>query len=53
MPRKPKNDDPEEFKRFLETAKAIEVDPDPKAFERVFKRVVPVKQGGRRSQDGA
>ena len=48
MPRKPnpKWDDPEESKRFLETAKAVEASDDPKEFERVFKRVAPhrVKQ---------
>lgn len=45
MRRKPKtkNDDPEEYKRFLETAKAVEADEDPKAFDRAFKRIVPAK----------
>lgn len=36
---KPKNDDPAEYKRFLETAKEVEVDEDPKAMERAFKRI--------------
>jgi hypothetical protein len=42
MPRKPKpkHDDPEESKRFLETAKAVEASQDPKDFERAFKSVV-------------
>lgn len=38
-----KPDDPEEYKRFLETAKEVEADEDPKAFEKAFKRVVPTK----------
>ena len=38
---KPKNDDPAEFKRFLETAKAVEASEDPEDFERAFKRVAP------------
>ena len=42
MPRKPnpKWDDPEESKRFLETAKAVGASEDPKDFERAFKKVV-------------
>lgn len=45
MPRKPKPppDDPEEYKRFLETAKAAEAEKDPKAFERVL-RIVTAKK---------
>jgi hypothetical protein len=41
MPRKPapKRDDPEESKRFLETAKAVEASDDPKDFERVLRAV--------------
>ena len=41
MPRKPapKWDDPEESKRFLETAKTVEASDDPKDFERAIKRV--------------
>lgn len=41
MPRKPapKPDDPEEYKRFLETAKAVEAETDPKAFDKAFKKV--------------
>ena len=30
--------------RFIETAKALECDEDPKAFERVFAKVVPPKK---------
>lgn len=42
MPRKPpaKPDDPEEYKRFLETAKKVEADESPEAFDRAFKRTV-------------
>jgi hypothetical protein len=41
MPRnaKPKPDDPAQSKRFIEAAKAVGVDEDPKAFERAFKAV--------------
>ena len=35
----PKPDDPEEYKRFLETAEEVEADKDPKAFDRSFKKV--------------
>jgi len=42
MPRKPAQNphNPEEYKRFLETAKEVEANKDPKAFERAFERVV-------------
>jgi hypothetical protein len=45
MPRKPKPtwDDPEESKRFLETAKAAEASDDPKDFERALKAIAPHK----------
>ena len=52
MPRKltprPKNDDPAEYKRFIETAKQVEADEDPKAFERAFKKIT--SQQPRKSQ---
>jgi len=46
MPRKPapKWDDPEESKRFLDTAKAVEASDDPKDFERAIKTVAPAKR---------
>lgn len=56
MPRKPtpKPDDPEEYKRFLETAREVEADENPKAFDRAFKKVVPKKaEKARPSQDDA
>lgn len=43
-----KRDDPEESKRFLETAKAVEASDDPKEFDRAFTSVVLSK--GTRSQ---
>ena len=43
MPRKPKPQphDPKEYKRFLETAKAVEAEEDAAAFERAFAKIVP------------
>jgi hypothetical protein len=41
---KPKPDDPEEYKRFLETAKAVEASKDPKDFERALKAVAMSKR---------
>jgi hypothetical protein len=45
MPRKPSPppDDPEQSKRFIDTAREIETDESPEAFERAFKKVVPPK----------
>ena len=40
-PHKQPPDDPEEYKRFLETAKDVEAADDSNAFERAFKKVVP------------
>lgn len=40
---KPKWDDPEESKRFIETAKAVEASDDPNDFDRAFMKVVPRK----------
>jgi hypothetical protein len=50
MPRKPKpkSDDPEEYKRFLETAKAAEAETDPKAFDKAFKRIARPKSSKKR-----
>ena len=43
MPRKPKPrwDDPEESKRFLEVAEKAGIPDDPKALDRAIKRVAP------------
>lgn len=43
----PKWDDPEESKRFLDTAKAVEASDDPKDFERALKTVAPLKDSPR------
>lgn len=40
---KPRQDDPEEYKQFIEAAKEAEASDDPKAFDKAFKRVVPPK----------
>jgi hypothetical protein len=40
----PKPDDPEQSKRFIDTAREIGADEDPEAFERAFKKVVPSKK---------
>jgi hypothetical protein len=52
MPRKPNppRDDPEQSKRFLELAKAVEASNDPKDFERVLKAIAPHKAKEQRSR---
>lgn len=45
---KPKPDDPEQSKRFIEGAREAGVNEDPKAFERAFKKVVRSKKGDSR-----
>jgi hypothetical protein len=42
MPRKPNppRDDPEQSKRFIETAEEVGADTDDEALERAFKRIV-------------
>jgi hypothetical protein len=46
MPRKPKPppDDPEQSKRFIETAEEVGADTDEEALERAFKKIVPKKR---------
>jgi len=39
-PKPKKSSDPEEYKRFLETAKLVGADESPESFDRVFKKVV-------------
>jgi hypothetical protein len=53
MPRKPapKPDNPEQFKRFIETAREVEVDESPEAFDRAFKRVVRREKPPKRESD--
>lgn len=42
MPRKPsKPDDPEQSKRFVETAEEVGADRDDEALERAFKKIAP------------
>ena len=45
MPKqKLKQDNPEQSKRFIETAKALELDETGEEFERALKRIVPPKK---------
>lgn len=39
IPKPDKNRDPEEYKRFLETAKELGADQSPEAFDKAFKRI--------------
>jgi hypothetical protein len=39
----PKPDDPEQSKRFIETARQIEADESGDAFRRAFEKIVPQK----------
>lgn len=52
MPQKPKPsvkpNDPDEYKRFLETAKEVEASEDARDFDRVFKRVTEPPKAARR-----
>lgn len=48
---KPKPDDPEQFARFLEAAKAAGVDESGETFERAFKKVVPEKRATPKGSD--
>jgi hypothetical protein len=52
-PPKPKPDNPEQFKRFIETAREVEVDESPWALERALNKVVRPKRdkGGDKSPD--
>jgi len=38
-PPRPKQDDPRQSARFVETAKAIEASEDPKDFDKAFKKI--------------
>jgi len=44
--RKPKLTDIERHKRFVEMAREVEASPDPKDFERAFKKVLSSKKRG-------
>jgi hypothetical protein len=41
--RKAKADNPEQFRRFVETARKIGVDENPEVFDRAFEKIVPPK----------
>jgi len=40
----PKSDDPEQSKRFIETAEEVGADTDDAALERAFKKIAPQKR---------
>lgn len=40
----PKPDDPEQSKRFVETARELEADETGEAFRRAFEKIVPSRQ---------
>ena len=40
----PQPDDPEQSKRFIDTAREVEADESPEAFERAFEAVVKAKK---------
>ena len=42
----PKPDDPEQSKRFIETAKEVEADDDPQEFDQAFKKVTRQNERG-------
>jgi hypothetical protein len=44
--RAPKPDNPEQSKRFVETAREIEADETGEAFRRAFAKIVPTKPRG-------
>jgi hypothetical protein len=60
MPRKPapKPDNPEQFKRFIETARQVEIDESAGALDRALDRVIPrnrkrsPKNGGEDNENG-
>jgi len=63
MPRKPKLDNPEQFKRFIKTAREAEADESPDALDRAFNKVMgrpqetatrarPVQNRSRQNRDG-
>jgi hypothetical protein len=40
MTRKPKPDNPEQFKRFIDMAREVEIDENPEALERALRKVI-------------
>jgi hypothetical protein len=50
-PEPPANaDDPEQSRRFIDTAREVEADEDPEAFDRAFEKVIPSGSRPRRSE---
>lgn len=49
----PKRDDPEQSKRFEETAREVEADESGKDFQRAIKAVVPTKRPTPKKPSGA
>jgi hypothetical protein len=45
--------DAERHKRFVEMAREVQASDDPKDFEQAFKKIVPPKRPGNRSQDAS
>ena len=43
MTKKPEPDDPEQYRRFIDTAQKVEAEEAPEAFDRAFKKVAPAK----------
>jgi hypothetical protein len=41
------HDDPEQSKRFIETAREVEADESAEAFDKAFKKIAPRKEEGR------
>jgi hypothetical protein len=48
-----KHDDPEQSKRFIDTAREIGADETEKRADRAFKKIAPPKRPERRSQDAS
>lgn len=48
----PPPDDPEQSKRFIDTARQVEADEDPEAFEKAFREVVKPKEPRRAISTG-
>ncbi len=49
--KKPRPDDPEQYARFVETAKKIEADDAKERFEEAMKRILSAKQKVKREND--
>ena len=44
---KPKPDDPEQYKRFIEIAEEVDADDDPEALSRSLKKTAPLPKDAR------